>query len=122
MNSALVAARRYSSLSEHTRSPKDLEYDVILDVTRELKSHSGAGTTKFSELARALNKNERLWIEIGTQVADPDNALSPDLRARLFYLAQFVGHQTSKVFGGSARVESLVETNVAVLRGLKGKA
>ena len=121
MNSALAAAQRYSSLSEHTRNPKDLEYDVILGVTRELRSLSANSVGRFSELVKALNKNERLWIEIGTQVADPSNALSADLRARLFYMAEFVSHQTSKVLSGDAGVETLVEVNVAVLRGLKGK-
>ena len=121
MNSALAAAQRYSSLSEQTRHPKDLEYEVILEVTRELTAQSGGVATRFSDLVRALNKNERLWIEIGTQVADPDNALDPDLRARLFYMAEFVGHQTSKVLSGEAGIESLVEMNIAVLRGLKGR-
>lgn len=121
MNSAHAAAQRYSSLSEHTRNAKDLEYDVILGVTRDLSSLSANSAGRFSELVKALNKNERLWIEIGTQVADPDNALSADLRARLFYMAEFVRHQTNKVLGGEAGVETLVEVNVAVLRGLKGK-
>jgi flagellar protein FlaF len=120
MSSSTFATRGYKSLSEHTRSPKDLEYDVILGVTRELSQSSEKSTSDFPAFARILNKNERLWIEIGTQVADPHNLLEPNLRARLFYLAEFVGHQTSLVLKGKAGIESLVETNVAVLRGLKG--
>lgn len=120
MNSALVAAQRYSSLSEHTRNAKDLEYEVILGVTRELSKHSGPAKSDFPALTVALNKNERLWIEIGAQVADPENLLSANLRARLFYIAKFVTHQTSQVLSGAIGVESLIEMNVAVLRGLKG--
>ncbi|MEP5152147.1 flagellar biosynthesis regulator FlaF [Planktotalea sp.] len=120
MSSATFATRGYKSLSEQTRSAKDLEYDVILGVTRELRQSSEKSSSDFPAFAKTLNKNERLWIEIGTQVAHPDNALEPNLRARLFYLAEFVGHQTSLVLKGSASIESLIETNVAVLRGLKG--
>lgn len=120
MNSALAAAQRYSSLSEHTRNAKDLEYDVILEVTRELSKFSGNLEVGFPALVRALNKNERLWIEIGTQVADPENRLPDALRARLFYIAEFVSHQTDLALGGNVGVESLIEMNVAVLRGLKG--
>lgn len=120
MSSSTIATRRYQSLGEHTRSAKDLEYDVILGVTREMSQNSAKSKTDFPAFVKTLNKNERLWIAIGTQVADPDNQLEPNLRARLFYLAEFVVHQTSQVLKGKAGIESLVETNVAVLRGLKG--
>ena len=120
MNSATAAAQRYSSLSEHTRNAKDLEYDVILGVTRDLSSCMSAEKTDFPTLVKTLHKNERLWTAIGTQVADSSNQLDASLRARLFYMAQFVTQHTSKVLSGEAGVESLIEINVAVLRGLKG--
>lgn len=119
MSSASVAARQYSVLGEHTRNAKDLEYEVFLGVTRELVQLNGGQQPDFAKRAQILNKNERLWIEIGTQVADPDNQLNADLRARLFYLAEFVSLQTSKILRGESDVSSLIETNVAVLRGLK---
>ncbi|MGB7319150.1 MAG: flagellar biosynthesis regulator FlaF [Planktotalea sp.] len=120
MNSALTAAQRYTSLGEHTRNAKDLEYEVILGVTRDLSKHTGSDQADFPALVSSLNKNERLWIEIGTQVADPSNQLEAGLRARLFYLAGFVRHQTTEILSGKAGIESLIELNVAVLRGLKG--
>ena len=120
MKTSSAAQRRYSTLSEHTRSAKDLEYEVFLEVTRELSELRAVALTNFEKLVRVLNKNERLWIEIGTQVADADNALEPSLRARLFYLTEFVRLQTGKVLGGTASVNALIETNIAVLRGLKG--
>ncbi|MGH1576807.1 flagellar biosynthesis regulator FlaF [Planktotalea sp.] len=117
MTSALTAARRYSSLGEHTRNAKDLEYDLILGVTRELSKQD----SDFPSRVKILNKNERLWIGIATQVADQNNQLEPALRARLFYMAEFVIQQTGKILSGEAGSETLVEMNVAVLRGLKGK-
>ena len=120
MFSAMTASRRYSSLSEHTRGAKDLEYEVFLGVTRELSECVAGASEDFPKLARVLNKNERLWIEIGTQVADTDNLLDADLRARLFYLAEFVSQHTSKVLRREAKIGPLLETNIAVLRGLKG--
>lgn len=120
MNSASAAALNYSSLGEHTRSAKDLEYEVFLNVTRKLTKLSAVVPANFAQLVKALNDNERLWIAIGTQVADPMNELSPSLKAQLFYLAEFVSHHTSKVLLGEAGVSALIETNVAVLRGLKG--
>lgn len=77
--------------------------------------------THFTTLVRALNRNERLWTEIGVQVADSENQLPQELRAKLFFIAQFVALQTSRILKSEANVASLVEINVAVLRGLKVK-
>jgi len=121
MSTALAAARAYSKNSEQTKSNRDLEYDVFLSITREMKHLQAQTTPAFAKLVDTLNKNERLWTEIGVQVADNDNALPSDLRARLFYMTRFVSHQTSKVLKGDADLESLVDVNIAVLRGLKGK-
>lgn len=121
MSNASQAARQYNVLGEHTRNAKDLEYEVFLGVTRDLANLNAGQSQDFSKRAQVLNKNERLWIEIATQVADPDNELSADVRARLFYLSEFVRFQTSKVLRAEAGLSSLIETNVAVLRGLKGQ-
>lgn len=120
MTYAQSATQRYSSFGAQTRSAKDLEYDVFLKVTRDLSNYAAQATENFPKLAKILNQNERLWLEIGVQVADPNNQLDRALRARLFYLAQFVSHQTTKVLKGSADLQTLIELNFSILRGLKG--
>ena len=120
MSNAQAAARAYTGNQPHTKSLRDLEYDVFLGVTREMKRlHSNPNAT-FPQVVDALNKNERLWTEIGVQVAQDDNALPKDLRASLFYMARFVSHQTDKILQDKSGMESLIDVNVSVLRGLKG--
>ncbi|EAR50744.1 flagellar protein FlaF, putative [Oceanicola granulosus HTCC2516] len=58
---------------------------------------------------------------MAAEVADRNNALSEDLRARLFYLSEFVGYQTRKALKGQGGVASLIEVNTAVMRGLTGQ-
>lgn len=122
MTQAMAAARQYTALGAHTRSNRDLEYEVILGVTRDMKKAGADPMRDFPRFVAVLNKNERLWTEIGIQVADPENALDKKLRAGLFYMAEFVTHQTGKVLKSQADITSLIEVNVAVLRGLKGEA
>lgn len=120
MTSAQLAARAYSTHGEFTRGAKDQEYDVILDVTRALSAARDRRGYDFPGFVAALNKNERLWVEIGAQVAAPDNQLPQQLRASLFYMSRFVTHHTSEIMQGSGSVQNLIEMNVAILRGLKG--
>jgi flagellar protein FlaF len=66
-----------------------------------------------------LQENRRLWVTLAAAVADNDNALPTDLRARLFYLAEFTEAHSKKVLRGTAPVAPLIEVNTAVMRGLR---
>ncbi len=80
-----------------------------------------APNANFRALAEALHENRTLWTHLAAEVADDDNELSQDLRARLFYLAEFTAHHSRKVLRGEADVAPLIEVNTAVMRGLSGK-
>lgn len=118
----MAAARAYSRNQSHTKSNRDLEYDVVLKATRSLKRAKSDAKVPFPKLVAALNQNERLWTEIGVQVASNDNELPKELRAGLFYMSRFVSQQTSRLLKGEGTLDSLIDLNVAVLRGLKGGA
>lgn len=120
MSSTQLAMQAYSRHRSQTKSLRDLEYEVLLGSTRELKRLQVQSSPPFPQLAAVLNNNEKIWTEIGVQVAEKDNALPPELRAKLFYLSQFVAHRTAVILRGDSNLESLIDTNLAVLRGLKG--
>ena len=52
-------------------------------------------------------------------VADRANGLPQDLRARIFYLAEFTDQHSSKVLSGKGKADVLVEINAAIMRGLR---
>ena len=64
-----------------------------------------AGRSDYSAFVAALHENRRIWTLFATSVAQNDNGLPPELRARIFYLAEFnrphdeEGHCVAKTTG-----------------------
>lgn len=79
------------------------------------------GKPAFPDLVAALDENRRLWTAFAEDVADPQNALPQDLRARIFYLAEFAMGHTGKVLAGTASAAPLIEINTSIMRGLRGQ-
>ena len=120
MNALNTARSGYASAAAPVRTPRGTEYEVFARVTRELKATAEQKTRNFPAFAEALNRNRQLWTILAADVADPDNALPPPLRARLFYLAEFTGQHTSKILTGDADPAILVEINSTIMQGLRG--
>jgi len=120
VNAQALARRAYAQTTAPTRTPRSAEYEVIARMTHRLKSaaiESGSGLTPG--LASALHDNRRMWTTLAADVAGKDNGLPAELRARLFYLAEFTRLHTSAVLAGKASVAPLLEINTAILRGLR---
>lgn len=117
MNAYAMAQRAYAPSTAPTRSNRSIEYDVIARITFRLKQAVTKGS--FPELLEALHENRKLWRTLAIDVADEDNGLPDDLRARLFYLAEFTDHHTRKVIRKEDTAVPLLEINTAILRGLK---
>lgn len=119
MNALLQARQAYSAASAPTRTPRNMEYEVLSRITHRMHSAAKQGRAGFGALVEALHENNRLWGVLAANVAEGENALPPDLRARLFYLAEFTQIHTSKVLRREASPRPLLEINTAVLRGLR---
>lgn len=117
MNSYAMAQRAYAPTGAPTKSPRSIEYDVIARVTSRLKS--AIMKNQLPQLLESLHENRKLWRTLAIDVADPANALPKDLRARIFYLAEFTDHHTNAVIRKKVSAVPLLEINTAILRGLK---
>ncbi|MBS0123666.1 flagellar biosynthesis regulator FlaF [Thetidibacter halocola] len=122
MNAQTLAKRAYAETATTTRTARGIEYQLLASVTHRLKSAAEAGPMAFPKLVEALSDNRRLWTALAVDVADAQNQLPPDLRAQVFYLAEFIQKHTSKVLNREARLGPLLEINAAILRGLRNKA
>lgn len=120
MSKAQLAAVGYSNGGERVKDFRAQEYDVIIDVTRDLQRLRNDTNASFNDIVNAVHKNEKLWITIGALVSGDANALPQSLRANLLYLAKFVSHHSSNVLRKKGELGVLVDLNVSVLRGLKG--
>lgn len=115
------AQRGYAQHARTTQTPRSTEYELIARVTHRIKAAAEAGPRAYPRLVEALSDNHRLWTTLAVDVADADNGLPQELRARIFYLAEFVQQHTSKVLARKARIGPLLEINAAILRGLSGR-
>lgn len=117
MDAIAQAQRVYSPASTATRTPRSAEYEVIARITRRMKK-AIASKDRVS-LVHALHENRKLWNTLALNVADQGNALPNELRAQLFYLAEFTEKHTSKVLRKEADAVILLEVNISILRGLR---
>lgn len=122
MNSHSQAQHAYAATSAPTRTARGTEYSVVARITHRLRSAEMKGPGGFAALAEALHDNKRLWNIFAVDVADAANPLPRELKARIFYLAEFTHHHTRKVLAREASVEPLLDINTAILRGLRGGA
>lgn len=117
MNTMELAQRAYAKPSA-TRTPQNIEYQAFARVTQRIRAAVEKGSS-FAELAAALSENRKLWTLLAMDVADPKNALPSDLRAGIFYLAEFTEAETRKVLRKKADVSAIIEVNAAIMRGLR---
>ncbi len=117
MNASLKAQQAYAPTFAPIRSARSIEYDVIARITYRLKKAIEKGA--YNSLVEALHENRNLWHVMALDVVDPDNELPRELRARIFYLAEFTNQHTSKVIRKEENAVPLLEINTAILRGLK---
>ncbi|UWR22378.1 flagellar biosynthesis regulator FlaF [Sulfitobacter sp. S190] len=117
MDAMTLAQKAYAPTSAPLRSSRSAEYDVIARVTSRMKT--AVVQSDFPGLIRAMHENRTLWRKLAIDVADTENSLPKDLRARIFYLAEFTEHHTRKVLRKEDTAIPLLEVNTAILRGLK---
>ncbi|MFV0245930.1 MAG: flagellar biosynthesis regulator FlaF [Qingshengfaniella sp.] len=119
MNAIERARTAYASPTAPVRTTQSLEYDAFAKVTSRLAASDPEGG--YAEMLHALQDNRQLWLYVATHVADPANDLPQDLRARLFYLAEFTFATINKIILHKDSPAILVEVNTAVMRGLKAQ-
>jgi flagellar protein FlaF len=117
-----MAKTAYASNKAPIRTPRGTEYEAFARVTHRLKAAADKGKAGFSELAQALHLNRQLWTILAADVAEDGNGLPQDLRARIFYLAEFTTQHSRKVLRGEDSAEALIDINMAIMRGLRSKA
>ncbi len=122
MNATDLARQAYSSAHSPMRTGRSDEQQVLAMATANLRSAADASPPDFPRLAQAVHLNRQLWTRLAADVADSGNPLPEDLRARIFYLAEFTAAHSGRVLRGRASVDALIEINLAVIRGLSSDA
>lgn len=118
---AISMAKTAYATSSRTplQTDRGTEYDLFAQITHRLGQHAKKQTSSFAELAQALHDNRKLWTLLAADVAEDANGLPAELRARIFYLAEFTADYTRQVLSDHADPTVLVDINTAVMRGLR---
>ena len=119
MNALNMAKTAYGASQTPIRTPRSTEYEAFARITHRLKATAEKGRAGFSELAQAIHDNRTLWTMLAADVSDPANGLPQQLRAQIFYLAEFTNHHSQQVLKGAETVAALMEVNIAIMRGLR---
>lgn len=119
MNATLQARSAYTTNQTAVRTPRSIEAQLLGQVTSDLKK-AAAPKASFATIADAVHRNRRMWTTFATGVADKDNELPDQLRAQLFYLAEFTEQHSRKILRGEDTIDALIDINMSILRGLTG--
>ncbi|WP_299672783.1 flagellar biosynthesis regulator FlaF [uncultured Roseobacter sp.] len=117
MNAYAQAQSAYAPAAAPTRTARSAEYEVIARISHRLKK--AIKNDDFPALAEALYENNKLWTALAIDVADENNLLPDELRARIIYLADFTRIHTQKVLRKQDSAIPLLEINALILGGLK---
>lgn len=121
MNVVELAIEGYGRNSVPIKSHRSAEYEAIAKISHRLRAAALQRQAHYPEFVEALSDNSRLWTTLAVDLAQPENALPKDLRARLFWLAEFTTHETNRILRNKGDVGVLIEINAAVLQGLRGQ-
>ncbi|SLN31765.1 flagellar biosynthesis regulator FlaF [Pseudooctadecabacter jejudonensis] len=121
MNIIDQARQAYAPKTTVLRTGRSIEHQLFSDVTVRLKEANAKKKTDFATFAEAVHANRAVWTHLASQVAEDENALSTDLRARIFYLAEFTAFHSAKILQNSADIAPLIEINTAMMRGLSAR-
>ena len=121
MNAITRAQNAYRNDAQLIRTDRDTEYNAFVQITHRLKTASKRGEEGFKDLVSALQENKQLWEILAWDVANSDNPLPKELRARIVYLSEFTRLHSSRVMKKQDSADALVQINTAIMRGLRNE-
>jgi len=119
MNASLQARSAYTNNQTAIKTPRSIEAQLLGEVTAQLRK-AAANSDNYPGLVAAVHRNRQMWTTFAMNIADKDNGLPKELRAQLFYLAEFTEAHSQKILQRDAKATALVEINMSVLKGLTG--
>ncbi|MEE4345644.1 MAG: flagellar biosynthesis regulator FlaF [Paracoccaceae bacterium] len=122
-----MSINAYKTTIRQSESPRQIERRILARLTGALEAHGDYDTTHNTAarleilacgLRDALAENQKFWAELKYDLSQPENGLSPNLRAGLLSIALWVDRQTSSIMGGQPGVMALAGVNRTIAAGL----
>ena len=113
-----MSYQAYQKASSRTEDPRNTEYRLMGEVTREMMTVKDYGTDRLGERAEALVRNRQVWLGFAADCASEHNGLPDQLRAGIISLSLFVSRETSEVIRGGGDIDTLIDINKMIMQGL----
>ena len=107
---------RYAAQQNAAASPREVELRAFRYVNGLL-----AAATDLSARARALHKTHMLWSLLIDDLAQPGNALPPDLKGRLISLGLWAQREAASRLDDAASLEPLLALHRDMIAGLEAQ-
>lgn len=112
-----MSLQAYSKAQRVAESPRDTEYRLFADITRQLMDVKGLALHE-PPVIQAVHRNKRLWSTLLADCSRDGNALPDATRAAIISLAIWVDRHSSGVMRGNETVDDLIEVNRTIMEGL----
>jgi flagellar protein FlaF len=109
---SIAAYRRRNEVAETPRELERRAFTTVISKLIEGKKQGGR------ELVAACYLNSHLWSTLMLDLALPENALPPDVKAQLISIAIWVQRYTPQVMRGAASPDPLISVNRNIVDGL----
>lgn len=108
-----MSAARYAAQAAASETPREREARAFRHVNAQL-----AAATDTASRAAALHLAHRLWSILLTDLADPANALPPDLKARLISLGLWAQREAVARMSDQGSLEPLMAIHRDLIEAL----
>ncbi len=115
MNAIELARQAYAPSTASIRTPRSIEAQLVSEITSRLSKADAS----YSQRVSAVHDNRAMWTALAVDVADAENTLPQELRANIFYLAEFTEHHSQRYLRGEVGLDALIDVNRAIIRGLR---
>ncbi|GGY43881.1 flagellar biosynthesis regulator FlaF [Parvularcula lutaonensis] len=112
----------YGVVQRETASGRDLEREVLERVTTRMRAADPSDVAGLAQLHEALQRNRAIWMTFASDLANPNNLCSNDLKASMISIAGFVERNTQAASKNPDVLRSLIEINESIIAGLRHSA
>ena len=112
-----MSLQAYNNTRRVTESPRDTEYRLFADITRQLMAvrdkprHDPA-------VIEAIYRNRRLWSTLMSDCSREGNQLPERTRASIISLALWVDRHSSAIMRSGESLQELIDVNRTIMEGL----
>ena len=117
-----TAEHGYSQTARQTANPRTIEQRVLMSIASDIEAPDPSTPQGYKQLAIALRRNTELWTAFASDIANPENTCTPELKAEIIKLADFSIRHGILVLRGEADRSVLVNINRTVAGGLSAAA